>query len=65
VPIYEYRCLEKGHTFEALQKLQEPPLERCRICGAPVERLISQPVQLRNAGIYIFDRTGRDLLHDV
>lgn len=65
MPIYEYRCLEEGHTFETLQKIGDPPLERCCHCQGPVARVISAPVRLRNAGIYVFDRrTGRDILHD-
>jgi putative FmdB family regulatory protein len=65
MPIYEYRCLEQGHTFELLQKMGEAPPERCPVCQGSVTRLISVSVRPRNAGIYIFDRrTGRDILHD-
>ena len=65
MPIYEYRCLKEGHTFEALQKFTDPPLEECEVCKGPVARVISTSVRLRNAGIYVFDRaTGRDILHD-
>lgn len=65
MPIYEYRCLKEGHTFEELQKIGDPPPEQCRFCDGPVTRVMSTTVRLRNAGIYIFDRqTGRDILHD-
>lgn len=65
MPIYEYRCLDEGHTFEVLQKMADPPLEQCQECQGPVIRVISTSVRLRNAGIHVFDRqTGRDILHD-
>jgi len=65
MPIYEYRCLEEGHIFEALQKMGDPPLEECEVCQGPVTRVISVSNRPRNAGIYVFDRkTGRDILHD-
>ncbi len=65
MPIYEYRCLGQGHTFEALQKFDDPPVERCEVCQGSVTRVISISNRPRNAGIYVFDRhTGRDILHD-
>lgn len=65
MPIYEYRCLDEGHTFEALQKMGDPPLQECEVCQGPVTRVISVSNRPRNAGIYVFDRkTGRDILHD-
>jgi len=65
MPIYEYIC-QNGHSFEVFQRINEPPLEKCRFCSAPVRRKIFAPVQLKNAGIYIFDRRfgARDILHD-
>lgn len=65
MPIYEYRCLKEGHTFETLQRFSDPPVEECSVCQGPVTRVFSASVRLRNAGIYVFDRaTGRDILHD-
>ena len=46
MPIYEYVAAGKGCThceahFDALQKMSDPPLERCPHCGAPVARIIA------------------------
>jgi len=42
MPIYEYRCLRCQRTFEALQKLGEAPLSKCRLCsGNKLQKLIS------------------------
>lgn len=65
MPLYEYRCVENGHTFEVLQKISEEPPKTCQFCASPVERVIPLTYRMKNAGIYIFDRqTGKDILHD-
>jgi putative FmdB family regulatory protein len=43
MPTYEYKCKDHGHIFEVEQKISEPPLTECQICGAPAERLIGLP----------------------
>ena len=43
MPTYEYKCKEHGHIFEVEQKMSDPPLTTCEICGAEVERLIGMP----------------------
>ncbi len=40
MPTYEYEC-SRGHQFEVVQRITEPPLSRCRVCRAKVRRLIS------------------------
>jgi len=65
MPIYEYKCTQCGRRFEALQRINEEPLQRCIHCGGPVEKLISQSsFQLKGAGWYVTDYTksgkGRD-----
>ena len=56
MPTYEYRC-KKGHTFERLQKITDPPLRRCPQCGVGVERLIGAGAGLifKGSGFYITD----------
>jgi len=56
VPIYEYRC-PNGHTFEVLQKMTEPPVEDCSICGAgPVEKILFPvAVHFKGSGFYSTD----------
>ena len=48
MPIYEYRC-EKGHTFEAVQRMTDEPLETCEVCERPVRRVL-QPVAVHFKG---------------
>ena len=40
MPTYEYACDEGGHVFEAVQRFSDDPLDECRVCGAPVRRVI-------------------------
>ena len=42
MPIYEYACVECGHTLEKLQKMSDAPLKDCPECGAvSLEKQIS------------------------
>ena len=56
MPTYEYRC-EKGHEFEAFQKMSDEPLDTCPECGAAAERKISSGAGLvfKGSGFYITD----------
>lgn len=55
MPIYEYQASEERHCdycvdgFESLRKLNDPELDRCPECNAPVARKISAP-NLGNSG---------------
>jgi putative FmdB family regulatory protein len=56
VPIYEYRC-PQGHTFEVFQRMSDPPVEACQVCGAsPVEKvLFPVAVHFKGSGFYSTD----------
>jgi putative FmdB family regulatory protein len=56
VPIYEYRC-PQGHTFEVFQRMTDPAVEACEICGAsPVEKvLFPVAVHFKGSGFYSTD----------
>lgn len=56
MPTYEYRC-EKGHEFEVVQRMSEPPVDKCTQCGAHAERLLSTGGGLlfKGTGFYITD----------
>ncbi|MFA5065421.1 MAG: zinc ribbon domain-containing protein [Dehalococcoidia bacterium] len=46
MPIYEYRPIRAGcqfcnSGFDALQKMDDPPLQSCPKCDAPVQRVFS------------------------
>jgi putative FmdB family regulatory protein len=56
MPTYEYRC-SAGHEFEQVQRMSEPPVDRCPQCGEPAERLLSAGGGLlfKGSGFYITD----------
>jgi len=60
MPLYEYEC-EDGHRFEVIQKFSDPPVEKCRICGKPVRKLLSSPaIQFKGTGWYVTDYARKD-----
>ena len=56
MPIYEYRC-PNGHTFEVFQRMSDPPVAACEVCGAsPVEKvLFPVAVHFKGSGFYSTD----------
>lgn len=60
MPTYVYGCAN-GHTFEAVQKMSDSPLDRCPECGAVAERRMSGGAGLifKGSGFYITDY-GKD-----
>ena|SRR5438067_1706479 len=56
MPIYEYRC-PKGHLFELLQRMSDPPAEKCEVCGAaPVTKVLHPvPIHFKGSGFYSTD----------
>jgi|SRR5215211_1239231 len=55
MPIYEYRC-ERGHTFEAMQRMTDDPLVSCSTCEAPVQRVFHPvAVHFKGSGFYNTD----------
>ena len=55
MPIYEYRC-EKGHLFEVMQKIADPPVTACETCGAAVARVFHPiAVHFKGSGFYNTD----------
>jgi putative FmdB family regulatory protein len=56
VPIYEYKCEACGHTFEVIQKVTDPPVVTCALCGGPVRKLLSPPgLVFKGTGWYVTD----------
>lgn len=57
MPLYDYRCQNCGHTFEARQGMSEPVLTDCPLCSGHVKRLISKNVMVsfKGAGFYVTD----------
>jgi putative FmdB family regulatory protein len=57
MPIYEYRCADCGHQDEYLQKVSEPTLTQCPVCGKPsFQKLLSAAgFHLKGSGWYATD----------
>ena len=61
MPIYEYKCSECGHFMDALQGVNDSPLEVCPECSEKsLKKLISAPnFRLAGEGWYETDfKTG-------
>ncbi len=57
MPIYEYKCDDCNHVYDALQKVGDKPLVDCPECGkSSLRRLISAPnFRLKGEGWYETD----------
>src|SRR5256886_17274835 len=56
MPTYEYECLKCRRVFEIRQRISEPALTVCDVCGGSVRRLISSaPFILKGEGWYVTD----------
>jgi len=66
MPIYEYQCGVCGHKLEAIQKLSDPVLVDCPVCGKPtLKKLLSAAgFQLKGSGWYATDFKGGDKKKD-
>ncbi len=61
MPIYGYACKSCEHSFDALQKMSDPKLVDCPVCGeASLRKLLSAPkFRLKGKGWYETDfKTG-------
>jgi putative FmdB family regulatory protein len=56
MPTYEYECLKCRRVFEIRQRISEPALTVCDVCGGEVRRLLSAaPFILKGGGWYVTD----------
>jgi putative FmdB family regulatory protein len=60
MPIYAYRCDACGHAKDVLQKVSDPLLTKCPVCGAEAFRkqLTAAGFQLKGSGWYVTDFRG-------
>ncbi|MDQ3618718.1 MAG: FmdB family transcriptional regulator [Actinomycetota bacterium] len=58
MPIYEYACTACGERTEAKQSFDDPPLDRCPVCGGPLRKLYS-PVGIVFKGSGFYSTDGR------
>lgn len=60
MPIYEYRCERCGHTFEVIQKVNDPPIKTCTKCSGPTNKVISPAgLMFKGSGWYITDYSSK------
>ena len=56
MPTYEYECSGCHRVFEVRQRISEPALTTCEVCGGSVRRLLSAaPFILKGEGWYVTD----------
>ena len=56
MPTYEYECAGCHRVFEIRQRISEPALTKCDVCGGSVHRLLSPaPFILKGEGWYVTD----------
>lgn len=56
MPVYEYECDSCARVFDHFQKITEPNLTVCPVCGGPVHKLISRSsFKLVGSGWYVTD----------
>ena len=62
MPIYEYECRACRHGFESIQKLSEPPLVDCPVCGQPElkKKISAVAFRLKGSGWYETDFKSGD-----
>jgi len=60
MPIYAYRCESCGHAQDVLQKMSDPVLTVCPVCGASsyAKQLTAAGFQLKGSGWYVTDFRG-------
>src|SRR5713101_7465546 len=56
VPTYEYECPRCPRVFDVRQRISEPALTTCDVCGGPIRRLLAAtPFILKGGGWYVTD----------
>ena len=56
MPTYEYQCEKCQRVFEVRQRITEPALTTCEVCGGHIKRLLSPaPFILKGEGWYVTD----------
>ncbi len=60
MPIYEYVCEQCGDRTEAIQRLNDPPLQECSKCAGKLRKKVSAPAfQFKGSGWYVTDYGAR------
>ena len=60
MPIYEYVCEKCGSHTEAIQKVSDAPLKKCKKCRGKLEKVFSRTsFQLKGSGWYVTDYSNK------
>lgn len=60
MPIYEYECRKCGAHTEAMQKVSDKPLTKCKQCGGRLEKKWSlSGFQFKGEGWYVTDYSAK------
>ena len=60
MPIYEFKCEVCSHIDEILMKISDPAPEKCSVCGAKVNKIMSKSsFSLKGTGWYATDYTSK------
>lgn len=53
MPTYEYVCVDCAHRFEVSQRIGDPPLAVCEVCGGKLRKVFHPVgVVLKGSGFY-------------
>ncbi|MDB6000469.1 MAG: FmdB family transcriptional regulator [Rhizobacter sp.] len=57
MPLYAYRCASCGHAQDHLQRMSDPLLTVCPVCGEPTyqKQVTAAGFQLKGSGWYVTD----------
>jgi putative FmdB family regulatory protein len=60
MPIYEYECRKCGAHIEAMQKVSDKPLTKCKQCGGKLDKKWSlSGFQFKGDGWYVTDYSAK------
>jgi len=60
MPTYEYACTMCGQHVEVFQRLSEPPLSTCGVCGGPLRKVFHPAgIVFKGSGFYATDNRAK------
>jgi len=60
MPTYEYACTKCGQHVEVFQRISEPPLTTCGVCGEPLRKVFHPAgIVFKGSGFYATDSRSK------
>src|SRR6266508_802185 len=60
MPTYEYACTKCGQHVEVFQRISEPPLTTCGVCGGPLRKVFHPAgIGFKGSGFYATDSRSK------